>query len=374
MIEQIEHNNSPKCHTIIMSIHDDVTSSKSCYVTDTSMTACQPNIANLEQNLSPIERKNSSDTNDTNKAVLKCTVCEYTCSKRGDYNKHIKTVKHLRKSGRQSDDFSTCKREYTCSVCNKVYTSRNSLWYHSQKCIPTPSPPPENRIVHEPISESMVIKCFQTMMEAQAVRDEVAMAAHADAAAEQTRLLIEAISLKGPQCIMNNTTNNNNQFNLNVFLNEDCKDAFTLKEVIESIVCTVSDLDRMDTDGYAATITRKILESMQHMSITERPIHCTDARRNAVCVKNETGWERNEKAMTLLVNSVYFVGRKLGRMIEDWKLAYPDHYHGTVSRRDQFHRLVTDAMSVADLEVEARIASKVCKGVILDRKAAMGHV
>jgi hypothetical protein len=141
--------------------------------------------------------------------------------------------------------------------------------------------------------------------------------------------------------------------------------------VIETIVCTVSDLDRMDTDGYAATITRKILESMQHMSITERPIHCTDAKRNAVCVKNETGWERNEKAMTLLVNSVYFVGRKLGCMIEDWKIAYPDHYHGTVSRRDQFHRMVTDAMSVADLEVEARIASKVCKGVILDRKAAM---
>ena len=107
------------------------------------------------------------------------------------------------------------------------------------------------------------------------------------------------------------------------------------------------------------------------MSITERPIHCTDAKRNAVCVKNESGWERNEKAMKLLVNSVYFVGRKLGCMIEDWKLAYPDHYHGTVSRRDQFHRMVTDAMSVADLEVEARIASKVCKGVILDRKAAM---
>jgi len=262
--------------------------------------------------------------------------------------------------------------------------------------------PPENKVVHASISESMVIQCFQAMMEAHATRDEAHMAAqdaqtvataeqtrllfeahetryeaqtaaqeaHAAAAAEQTRLLIEAISLSGPRSITNNTTNNN-QFNLNVFLNEDCKDAFTLKEVIESIVCTVSDLDRMDTDGYAATITRKILESMQHMSITERPIHCTDAKRNAVCVKNDTGWERNEKAMKLLVNSVYFVGRKLGCMIEDWKLAYPDHYHGTVSRRDQFHRMVTDAMSVADLDVEARIASKVCKGVILDRKAAM---
>ena len=230
-------------------------------------------------------------------------------------------------------------------------------------------PPPENRIVHEPINESMVIKCFQMMMDTQAERDDARDAAHAAAAAEQTRLLIEAISLKGPQCITNNTTNN--QFNLNVFLNEDCKDAYTLKEVMDSIVCTVSDLDRMDNDGYVATITRKILESIQNMSITERPIHCTDARRNTVCAKDESGWERNEKAMKMLADSVFKVGQKLGRMVDDWRVAYPDHFRGTATRREQYHRLVTNIMRVHDLDVEARIVSKVCKGVILDRKTVM---
>ena len=220
------------------------------------------------------------------------------------------------------------------------------------------SPPPEN-IVHESISEPTFMKCFQIMEENNA--------AHA----EQMRLLIEAISLKGPQCITNNNNNttNNNQFNLNVFLNEDCKDAFTLKEVMASIECTVSDLDRMDNDGYAATITRKILESIQHMSITERPIHCTDARRNTVCVKDESGWEKDEKAMKLLVNSVYFVGRKMSSVVDDWKLVYPDHFRGTASRREQYHRLITNTLKTHDLEEEARIASKICKGVVLDRKA-----
>jgi hypothetical protein len=209
-------------------------------------------------------------------------------------------------------------------------------------------------------------------MDRDAVRDERDAARDA-AAEEQTRLLVEAISLKGPQCITNNNNNttNNNQFNLNVFLNEDCKDAFTLKEVMASIECTVSDLDRMDNDGYAATITRKILESMQHMSITERPIHCTDARRNTVCVKDETGWEKNEKAMKLLVNSVYFVGRKMSSVVDDWKLVYPDHFRGTASRREQYHRLITNTLKAHDGEEEARIASKICKGVVLDRKAVM---
>jgi hypothetical protein len=202
-------------------------------------------------------------------------------------------------------------------------------------------------------------------LEAQAAREEARAAAHA----EQTRLLIETISLNGPQCITNNnTTNNNTQFNLTVFLNEDCKDAFTLKEVMETIECTVADLDRMDTDGYAATITRKILESMQHMSITERPIHCTDARRNTVCVKDETGWEKNEKAMKLLADSVYRMGNKLNRVVGAWRTAYPDHFRGSDSLREQYHRLIMDMTKVLDRDVEARITSKVCKGVVLDRK------
>jgi hypothetical protein len=125
----------------------------------------------------------------------------------------------------------------------------------------------------------------------------------------------------------------------------------------------------MDKEGYAATITRKILESMQNMSITERPIHCTDARRNTVCVKDESGWEKDEKAMKLLVNSVYFVGGKMGSVVEDWRVAYPDHFRGTASRREQYHRLITNITKVVDVEIEAQIASKVCKGIVLDRKA-----
>ena len=320
-----------------------------------------------------------------------CIKCNFKCSKQSDYNRHLLTAKHAKEpSGINRQQVES----YLCE-CGRAYPYRASLYKHKKKCNKNTEnaniPPPENRIVHEPISESMVIKCFQMMMEAQTVRDEARDkahaehvteqtqaqverdeardAAHAAAAAEQTRLLIEAISLKGPQCITNNTTNN--QFNLNVFLNEDCKDAYTLKEVMDSIVCTVSDLDRMDNDGYVATITRKILESIQNMSITERPIHCTDARRNTVCAKDESGWERNEKAMKMLADSVFKVGQKLGRMVDDWRLAYPDHFRGTATRREQYHRLVTNIMRVHDLEVEARIVSKVCKGVILDRKTVM---
>jgi len=300
-----------------------------------------------------------------------CEKCDFKCSKKSNYSSHLMTAKHKMITNDYNNDYKNAENAaaYMC-VCGKSYKHRQGLYAHKKKCdqkMPenaeneetADSPSPPENIVHESINEATIMKCIQRMGETQA---------------EQTRMFIEAISLNEPRSITNNNNTTNNQFNLNVFLNEDCKDAFTLKEVMDSIECTVTDLDRIDTDGYAATITRKILESMQNMSITERPIHCTDSRRNTVCVKDETGWEKNEKAMKLLINSVFFVGRKMGSMIDDWRVAYPDHFRGTVSRREQYHRLISDIMKVNDLDVEARIASKVCKGTVLDRKEAMGQV
>ena len=315
---------------------------------------------------------------------FECIQCNYVTKKLSDYNRHLITKRHLKKANlentAQTRDNSH-QHKYICK-CGKSYSHPSPLWYHKKRChlhnevsensesLDTP-PLPENRVVQEGMNESIVIKCFQTMMEAQAAEAQAMQAAQA----EQTRLLIEAISLNGMQCITNNTTNNtnNNQFNLNVFLNEDCKDAYTLKEVAESIECTVSDLDRMDKDGYAATITRKILESIENMSITERPIHCTDARRNAVCVKSETGWERNEEALKTLNSTIFLIGNKIHGVMDDWRAKYPEHFKGSESRRKQYHRLVLEVIKVSDPVTELHIVKKVCSGVVLDRKAAMAR-
>ena len=327
----------------------------------------------------------STEKNEKNENIMYCETCDFKCSYKSDYSRHLLTAKHKILTN-PNKILTKNEAAYKC-ICGKEYKHSSTLSSHKKKC--NGQHPPVKNIVHESMSEATLISCFQMMMDSQAERDAVRDerdavrderdavrderdatrdAAHAAASAEQNRILIEAISLNEPRSITNNNTTTNNQFNLNVFLNEDCKDAFTLKEVADSIECTVSDLDRMDTDGYVATITRKILESIQHMSITERPIHCTDARRNTVCVKSKEGWEKNEAAMKCLNDTVYWVGNKLGRIVSDWRTAYPDHFRGSDSRREQYHRLIMDVTKVRDLDVEARIASKVCKGVVLDRK------
>jgi hypothetical protein len=304
----------------------------------------------------------STEKNEKNENTMYCETCDFKCSYKSDYNRHLLTAKHKILTN-PNKNLTKNAAAYKC-ICGKEYKHSSTLSSHKKKCNgqhhPVENIVHEN-IVHESMSEATLINCFQMMIDSQAA-----------ASAEQNRILIEAISLNEPRSITNNNnTTNNTQFNLNVFLNEDCKDAFTLKEVADSIECTVSDLDRMDTDGYVATITRKILESIQHMSITERPIHCTDARRNTVCVKSEEGWEKNEAAMKCLNNTVYWVGNKLGRIVSDWRVAYPDHFRVSDSLREQYHRLIMDVTQVRDRDVEARIASKICKGVVLDRNVAM---
>jgi len=310
-----------------------------------------------------------------------CNDCDVICSTQEEYAQHILTASHNSDSAERSDEM---QKIYYCEKCDLRCSRQNDYARHIGTAKHKKAPnahkrskkPPENVVYTDPVSTDIsamqtIMQCVQTMVIAQSAQSE----AHIAAQAEQTRLFIETINLAESRSITNNNNNHsnnttNNQFNLNVFLNEDCKDAYTLKEVVDSIECTVKDLDRMDVDGYAATVTRKILESIQHMSITERPIHCTDVKRNAVCVKNETGWDRNEAAITRLNDSVFIVGRKLNNAVFEWREAYPDHYRGTVSRRDQYHRLIADVLKISDRQVEAKIVGIVCKGIVLDRKTA----
>ena len=125
-----------------------------------------------------------------------CESCDFKCNKQSEYNRHILTAKHKRMTNDYDNNYKNAA-SYTCE-CGKEYKHRQGLYAHKKKCAKkTPEnadispPPPENRIVHEHISESMVIKCFQTMMAAQAMRDD-AQTVRDEAQAEQTRLLIEA--------------------------------------------------------------------------------------------------------------------------------------------------------------------------------------
>jgi len=363
------------------------------------------NGADWTRHISTKKHKTRTDTSNPQYGMhYFCRACDFVCSELCEYDTHITTPKHKELFGSRRQKRVMIFYCNSCDVkCGKSIDFNRHLatakHAHNTK-------KPESTILHNfppnyeyrtivpssPLPDPDFMQCIQTMLASQAESHAAQIAvligaqtqtaaqtqAHAEAHAEQIKLLIEAISTQGPHTITNNnnntTNNNNNQFNLNVFLNEDCKNAYTFKDVIESIVCTVDDLDRLIVEGYAATVIRKILESMQDMAITERPIHCTDLRRNTVCVKNATGWEKGAAALKRLNNTLYFIGKKLGNVVPEWRETYPDHFRGTDSRRNQYHKLIVEVTKVDDVKLEDRNVGIICRSLVLDRKTAKAGI
>jgi hypothetical protein len=188
-----------------------------------------------------------------------CANCEYNCNKKSLWDKHIVTSKHKR---------LTCglvSPGYTCEICNKKYSCYSSLWSHKRKCSPT-----------DLVKENQELRNFiieQTKLYTANMNDIV------DKNAEILNKVVET-------CKPANTTINqtNNKFNINVFLNEKCKDAINFSDFVKNIQITYEDLENNARLGFVNGISKILLDNLNQLDISERPIHCTDVKRETMYI------------------------------------------------------------------------------------------
>ena len=235
-----------------------------------------------------------------------CEICDFECSKQSEYDRHLLTAKH---QNRTILNKKTPKNaEFVCE-CGKIYKFRNSLWYHKKKCTvnnvitvrsdDTPSEP----TIEYLLKENLEMK-----------RDNL----------EMKQMMMAVVGKIGNTT--NNTTNNtmNNQFNINMFLNETCKNAMNLSDFIERIEITHDDLENNAQLGFVNGMTKILMDNLKLLTIHERPIHCTDVKRETLYVKDEDVWDKkhsNEK----LENAIQEVSRKSLKSLIDWKKTNPDY-------------------------------------------------
>ena len=172
----------------------------------------------------------------------------------------------------------------------------------------------------------------------------------------------------------NNTTNNitnshNKAFNLNFFLNETCKDAMNITDFVESIKFQLSDLERGGELGYIEGISNIIVKNLKDLDVTQRPVHCTDKKRETMYIKDEDKWERDEeqKKMRKMIRKVTV---KNARMLPNFKEAHPDCIISTSRFSDQYNNIIMEAMGGMgenEFEKEEKIIKNVSKEVILGR-------
>ena len=214
-----------------------------------------------------------------------CEKCEYNCSNKFDYNKHLSTAKHKKtmNDNKKSQQIATA---YKCE-CGKSYKYASGLSRHKMLC----SFENENCVTDKSITNLSKNKerLFLELMSKN--NDLMDMLQEQNRTIkEQNKIILELVPKIGNN--NNNTTNNNNQFNLQVFLNEDCKDAINFSDFIKQIQVSFDDLENQAENGYIKGISKLFLESLHDLGQDKRPIHCSDKKRKTLYIKENNEWDK----------------------------------------------------------------------------------
>jgi len=235
--------------------------------------------------------------------------------------------------------------QFICKKCSKVYTARNSLWYHEKKC------KLDNLdFVNNETSDKELIMLL--------IKEN----------GEFKNMMIEAFK-NGTH----NTTNNNSHnktFNLNMFLNETCKNAMNITDFVDSLQLQLSDLESVGEVGYIEGISNIIIKKLNALDISERPIHCTDKKRETMYIRDEDKWEKEDEKRIKLHKMVKNVAYKNINLISEFREKYPDFKKINSKYSDQFNKIIIESMGGKgdnEYEKEEKIIKRIAKEVFVDK-------
>jgi hypothetical protein len=233
---------------------------------------------------------------------------------------------------------------YKCDVCGTSYKHRQSLWRHKNKCLGENNQEVLSQLIQHNLSLIIQNQEFKELL------------------LEQNKQIIEIC--KDKDKTINYNTTNNNQFNLNFFLNETCKDAMNISDFVEQLPIYLSDLEETARLGFAEGITRIFTRGLKELELNKRPIHCSDAKRETLYIKENDKWEKDDINKSKLEKMVRKVGTKNIRMIPEWKKKYPDCTEYNSKKNDLYLKIVGNSMCGGTVEETENNYNKIKKNII----------
>jgi len=233
-----------------------------------------------------------------------CEKCNYICYKQSDYNKHLMTAKHKRLTNTTKNTHKNAIA-YSC-LCGKSYKHHSSLWKHKNTCHHMNNSNAIQENLEEKPSFMDIITQNKEIMDALVLQNELLMKKNSELTntiIEQSNTIQEIV----PKIGNNNTINNH--FNIQNFLNNDCKDAINFSEFIENIKITFEDLEHQAEVGYVNGVSKLFIENLRDLGTHKRPIHCTDKKRKTLYIKENNEWDK-EGSQNTLEKGIREVSRK----------------------------------------------------------------
>lgn len=272
--------------------------------------------------------------------IFFCKKCNYICSSKYNFSRHISTQKHTRIHLDQKDEQTS---NYACK-CGKIYKYSQGLSKHKLSCIQNIQPQIDTNFVIELLKQNQ----------------------------ELQKSLIE---LSKEKTITNNSISNNNSnnktFNIQVYLNEDCKDALNISEFVSSIQLQLHDLEETGRLGYVDGVSQIITTKLNDLDATKRPIQCSDIKRETLYIKDEDKWFKEDDKKEKIKTAIKQITRKNIQQIPSWVSANPGCLDPDSKYNDAYLQIVFNSMSGSSTEEQTnnvnKIVSNVSKKTAIDK-------
>ena len=289
-----------------------------------------------------------------------CEKCDYKCSKPCDFVKHNLTLKHKKDDAEDILDDAKVATKYFCE-CGKEYKHRQGLWKHKKKCpdiINKLNEVSNDAVQNNQITPELIMSILHQNNEFQQML------------IEQNKTIIE-LSKNSSMTNCNNTTNSNNKsFNLNFFLNETCKDAMNIMDFVNSIKIQLTDLENFGNLGYVQGISKIIVNNLNLLDETKRPVHCADSKREVMYIKDDNKWEKENEDKAKMRKMIKYVTHKNTKLFKEFKEKYPGCEKSDSKYSDQYDKLIVEAFGGKgnnDIEKEDKIIRNIAKKVTIDK-------
>jgi hypothetical protein len=281
-----------------------------------------------------------------NPRIFRCTFCDFVTANKKDYGRHLATQKHKIRQKDTNDTKKPLQKPHTCyecQICNKSYKYSSGLYRHKKRCIES-THISSNDILNNQLALSKelimnVVKEQQNQIK------------------ELTNTIKELIPKVG-----NNITTTNQKFNIQVFLNEKCKDAISMSDFIKSIEVSLQQLDYTKHNGLVNGLSNVIIENINKLGFYQRPIYCTDIKRESLYIKEANSWEKDINKEKIK-RAIKDVSTKQFFALSKWTKENPD-FQNNENKQDYYtHTLVAIANNKENNE--DKIIKKLCTSIYI---------
>ena len=293
-------------------------------------------------------------------AYFYCDICDYKCSRPHHWKQHIITKKHQKHIFNAVDNSvnDTEKSIFEC-VCGKSYKDRSGLWRHKKLCAGSNVSLTIMDKNTQQLTPDIVFKLIEQNKELQ------------QTLMDQNKTIVELAQKSVSQTTNTNCGNNNKTFNLQVFLNDTCKDAINMSDFVNQIQVSLSELEDTGRLGYAEGISKVFINKLNDINDQERPLHCSDSKREIIYIKENNQWMKDDENKSSLMNAIKIVANKNIKQISEWQKAHPKFSDPSSKENDKYMKIVLNSMSGSTKEEceknYEKIARNITKEVVIKK-------